>query len=157
MYSVIKFFVLLWSAFFISVSFVFKQSKKVQRYLCKNIHLKYLLVRKQQQLKIPCLYYRAKKIFPRSIISLTKLSDLNALSHRPQLASSTARILIYHRRKNTDVTNLLKITMASLFSSVTVSQHLQYLVNDLETEAATWNSGVIDLIIYTCALPDVSC
>lgn len=37
---------------------------------------------------------------------------------------------------------------------MTLSQHAQY--SDLESEAAEWNSTIIDFIIYTCAFSNVS-
>ncbi len=39
--------------------------------------------------------------------------------------------------------------------SVTVSQHEQY--QDPETEAAKWNSVIINFIIHTCAFLTVTC
>ncbi len=39
--------------------------------------------------------------------------------------------------------------------SVTASQHAQH--QDPETEAAKWNSAIINLIIYTCAFPSAAC
>ncbi len=52
--------------------------------------------------------------------------------------------------------------MALFYSSVsvshdgvTVSQHAQY--QDPETEAAKWNSAIIDFIIYTCAFLILTC
>ncbi len=53
---------------------------------------------------------------------------------------------------------LITITMALFYpgvpvnhDSVTVSQHAQY--QDPDTEAAKWNSAIINLIIYTCERP----
>ncbi len=44
--------------------------------------------------------------------------------------------------------------MALFYSSVPVSQ--QELYQDPETEAAKWNSAIIDFIIYACAFPTVT-
>ncbi len=38
---------------------------------------------------------------------------------------------------------------------MTVSQHAQY--QDIDAEAAKWNSAIIHFIIYTCAFPTVTC
>ncbi len=57
---------------------------------------------------------------------------------------------------------LMTLTMALFYSSVpvmhdsvTVSQHAQH--QDRKTWATKWNSAIIHFIIYTCALPSVTC
>ncbi len=71
----------------------------------------------------------------------------------------TAHILTCHSGKSTGVThNINDVSDPSVpvsYDSVTVSQHAQY--QDPGTEAAEWNSAIINLIIYTCASPTGTC
>lgn len=50
---------------------------------------------------------------------------------------------------------LLYLSVPVSPDGVTVSRHEQY--QQPESEAATWNSAISNLIIYTCAFPTETC